>query len=394
MIFSPCGFIYPVSLNSPVNPEEPKKESKPKKDYRKRARKTLLALVAAATLGLALAPTCHRVVNTNDTTIRASNNQYCADAPKKKKYTILTYNVAHFRGGMVEKDSKPSDWCKFWLPDVFCYEYSMNATTKKDEMFERFKDIADLIKEYDPDFVVLNEIDWNTSTSFGVNQVKELSELLKMCDSFGSEWNFWFPFAYREHSGNAVLSKYPIKGVNVPFDRPWHHSATIGGQSYMEVHVDIGYPLVILHSHLDPSSRWNRNSQARDMRARAEELMEQGKYVTITGDLNDDVPEEYRKDDIDGLLVEDVMKGRVLEDDGKDYVLETMIQDGMFKFYWNGSPSPQTSAESEVTIDYILPDRNQIIERCEVPIEKFRNKSDHYPVVCTIEIDENGKAKK
>ncbi len=98
-------------------------------------------------------------------------------APAKKTLRILSYNIHHARG----LDGKLD------IPRI-----------------------SKIIREVDPDFVALQEVDKNTKRSEGVDQAAEIARLNDMYFTYGKAIDF-----QDGEYGQALLSRYPLKNPEV-----------------------------------------------------------------------------------------------------------------------------------------------------------------------------------
>jgi endonuclease/exonuclease/phosphatase family metal-dependent hydrolase len=106
---------------------------------------------------------------------------------------ILCYNIAHGRGVAV------SNWDGGDLA----------------ERIARLDQIADLLRRVDADVVVLNEVDFDSSWSYSVNQARYLAEK-SSCPHWVEQRNLDFRIViWKWRFGNAILSKYPITNAQV-----------------------------------------------------------------------------------------------------------------------------------------------------------------------------------
>ena len=106
---------------------------------------------------------------------------------------VACYNIAHGRGIAV------SNW----------------EGGNRDERMTRLDRIADLLRRIDADVVVLNEVDFDCTWSYSVNQARHLAEESGY-PYWAEERNLDFRFlAWKWRFGNAVLSRYPITNAEV-----------------------------------------------------------------------------------------------------------------------------------------------------------------------------------
>ncbi len=125
--------------------------------------------------------------------VSAPNPGAEAAPPLDGTLRILTYNIAHGRG---------------WAPSNWTSEHPTARLRRLDE-------IADLIATLDADIVVLNEVDFDSTWSHGVNQAAHIAHRAGYAYSaeqrnmdarvLFTTWRF----------GNAILSRYPIVDARV-----------------------------------------------------------------------------------------------------------------------------------------------------------------------------------
>ncbi len=113
--------------------------------------------------------------------------------PSSAPLRIACYNIAHGRG--VAK----SNW----------------EGGNRAEMSARLDQIAELLRRIDADVVVLNEVDFDSTWSYSVNQARILAEK--------SGYPFWIEqrnldariLTWRWRFGNAIFSKHPITNAQI-----------------------------------------------------------------------------------------------------------------------------------------------------------------------------------
>ncbi|MEM7560803.1 MAG: endonuclease/exonuclease/phosphatase family protein, partial [Planctomycetota bacterium] len=181
-----------------------------------------------------------------------------------QKLKLLSYNIAHGRGLAV------SNW------------EGGNAEQRE----QRLDELAELLKKLDADIVVLNEVDFQTSWSYGVNQAQYLAE------KAGYEYrveqrNIDFRLLFWTcRFGNAVLSKYPIrdaKVVNLPSFAEWEN--LLAGKK-KAVFCQIESPsqtIGIIGAHLSHRSETLRAQSAEHI---VKLLEDSQQPVFLAGDLN------------------------------------------------------------------------------------------------------------
>lgn len=111
------------------------------------------------------------------------------------RITLLTWNIAHGRGDVRQ------GWINNWKggsPEV---------------RVARLAAIIRLIRQVDPDLVILNEVDFSAQWSGGLNQAEVLA-LGAGYHTWVEQRNFDFRLPFLSFSfGNVLLSRYPILGA-------------------------------------------------------------------------------------------------------------------------------------------------------------------------------------
>lgn len=177
---------------------------------------------------------------------------------------IVSYNIAHGRG-LAE-----SNW----------------EGGTADVRIDRLDDIAALLRDFDADVVVLNEVDFDSSWSQSVDQATYLAReagyrycvKLRNMDFCVGVWSWRF--------GNAVLSRYPIadaKEIELPGYAKWE-TVLAGQKRALFCEIEIGdMKLGIAAAHLSHRSEDLRVASAKQLLAFSEGY---GRPLVIAGDLN------------------------------------------------------------------------------------------------------------
>lgn len=120
------------------------------------------------------------------------------DKEESNTMSVVTYNIAH----ATHDKSRRSD-------------IKLSVHFKREKTYDNLIQITNTIKEIDSDFVLLQEVDHDTTLSFKVNQIEYLtSSLVDYNSSFAYNYNSkYVPFPINNpvggmHSGLLTLSKY------------------------------------------------------------------------------------------------------------------------------------------------------------------------------------------
>lgn len=191
-----------------------------------------------------------------------------AAAKESSGLRIVTYNIAHGRG-LAE-----SNW------------QGGSAIERR----ERLDRIGDLLKELNADVVVLNEVDFQSSWSGGVNQAEYLAKRAGY-PHWAEERNLDFRvLLWTWQFGNAVLSRFPISSAReVPLPgEVWWETIVAGKKRAVLCEIDVpGGPLRMIGAHLAHRSEPVRVSAAKVLAAVAKQSE---LPLVVAGDLNSTPP--------------------------------------------------------------------------------------------------------
>ncbi len=261
---------------------------------------------------------------------------------------IATYNIAHGRG-------------------VASGNWSGGSPADRET---RLLAIAKLLGESEVDVVVLNEVDFNSTWSGGINQAKYLADQLGL--SFRAEQtniDLALPFLSWRF-GNAVLSRYPITDARlVDLPAPSGVEAVVAAKKrglLCTIDPGEGREFRVLAVHLEPRSRFVRLESAHCLsRVAGEDDIP----LVICGDFNSTLLGISRSaTDTDGesALTSLIRRGN----------LRATIQDES-----SGRGFTFPSALPSRTIDWILIPREWAVISHSVPRADL---SDHLPVIAEV----------
>jgi endonuclease/exonuclease/phosphatase family metal-dependent hydrolase len=125
--------------------------------------------------------------------------------------------------------------------------------------------IANLIERYNPDLVVLREVDsYNTRTDRTIDQGKVVADQVGMNYHFAAGW----AYSGGEY-GPAILSRFPIKQRSEPTLLPGGTTRPFG---YVTVEVAAGFDLIFAAAHLDDGS--NATVRDRDQPLQSQKILD------------------------------------------------------------------------------------------------------------------------
>lgn len=263
---------------------------------------------------------------------------------------IACYNIAHGRG---------------------IAESNLDGGDQK-QRAERLEEIAGLLRQLDADVVVLNEVDFDTSWSHGVNQARQLAQ---QCG-----YPYWVEqrnldfgvLGWRWCFGNAVLSKFPIREaglLKLPPHSVWE-SWLVGQKQAVSVKIETpGYPLDIIGIHLEHRDESDRTAA---VRAILNSIAELESTPLLLGDLNS-TPNGFPNSMTDGA---------------GDNALDLLDRSQRFR----REPANVLTSD-QMTFHSQQPDR--VIDWILIPSDwQFRryfavdsNLSDHRPIVAEVQVN-------
>jgi endonuclease/exonuclease/phosphatase family metal-dependent hydrolase len=198
---------------------------------------------------------------------------------------------------------------------------------------ERLQGLVNQIREWGPDIICFQEIDFDSSRSGNINQAEYVAlhgGYPYIAEAVTWEANY-IPFPYwplsrnfgRMRSGGAILSRFPIKSHTLelmakPSSNPWWYNLFYLHRYFQKVVIDIGgkdYSFINLH--LEAFDKETRQNEAR---ALTEKAKKEG-IDFIAGDFNmvPDISAKKRKypesdDDYEGDLSYGVLKKSGLDE--------------------------------------------------------------------------------
>jgi endonuclease/exonuclease/phosphatase family metal-dependent hydrolase len=290
-----------------------------------------------------------------------------ADASKKfsgnsgqsrtpNELTVFVMNIAHGRG------QAGSNWDEWGVP-------------KK----ERVAKIAALIKQHGPDFVVLNECDFNSTWSGHQNQAAAIAQAAGFPYRM-EQRNLDFRFLYGGFSfGNAVLSKFPIanvKYVEYPavVGREWEQTAC-GKKGGAVATIQIGPAkfLQLFAIHIEHRDEDIRHQSIKNVLSQTTDVP-----TLLAGDFNS-TPSDF--------------PGHVKSSDGQN-TIDTLLAAGNFETRPASKPKSSdltfpSDAPTKV-IDWVFASEHLRIVEYQV-IQS--NLSDHLPLLVKLQLkDESDQA--
>ena len=171
----------------------------------------------------------------------------CASKPTEPtQFTVLTYNIHHAAGVDGKLD---------------------------------LARIAGIIKQTNPDFVALQEVDRKTTRTGKVDQAAELGKLTGMHAAFGKAMSFM-----GGQYGDAVLCRFPIQSHRV-IDLPWTDESKHEPRCALVTRCKTpAGEVAFISTHLDHTNR--PNDRVEQVKAIIEKLTDEKSPAILAGDFN------------------------------------------------------------------------------------------------------------
>ena len=217
-----------------------------------------------------------------------SHAQANAHLTTEKEYSALTYNIgfgAYTPDFSFFMDGGRSSWAK-----------------SKDSVLETVQGAGELVRSYDPDFALIEDVDLNSTRSYHVNEYDILKDCFADYDTvFAQNYDsafLFYPFTQphgKSRSGLALFSRYPVTDslrrsfpVSTSFSKFFDLDRCY---SISRVPVDNGKELVIFDLHMSAygNSDEIREGQIRMLTEDMQKEYEAGNYVLCGGDFNHDL---------------------------------------------------------------------------------------------------------
>lgn len=204
--------------------------------------------------------------------------------------------------GMPESDEKP------WVIKILTWNLGFlfgqgsegPGYEMRDQDFyqNRLKELAEKMKSWGPDIIFLQEVDFDSARSHGINQAQYLAiHAGYPYVAEGVSWNAnYIPFPYwplsrnfgHMKSGGAILSRYPILTHDLellpkPVSNPWWYNVFYLHRYLQKVTIDLsGRKLSFINLHLEAFDTKDRESQIKYL----SEIIEKEQIDFVAGDFN------------------------------------------------------------------------------------------------------------
>ncbi|AWZ47424.1 endonuclease [Clostridiaceae bacterium 14S0207] len=189
------------------------------------------------------------------------------------------------------------------------FQFFMDGGTEsraasKENVIKNITGIGNAIKKQNPNFILLQEVDIDSTRSYHVNQYDVFKNIFKGYNSsFGVNFNVkWIAYPFlkphgRVLAGQPTFSDFKVASserLDLPVDESWPKKLFFLDRcvTVSKLPVENGKELVILNSHLSAYDKGGkiRKKQLAVLKNFLEEEYNKGNYVVIGGDWNHEIP--------------------------------------------------------------------------------------------------------
>ena len=266
-------------------------------------------------------------------------------------YSIVTYNIGYLSGMTNNR-----------------------AVEKQKSLFDTNLELVKKeVRTLNPDIIGFQEIDYNSSRSFGVNQQDEIASLGYAYIGQAVNWDeTYVPFPYypisahfgKINSGQSILSKYPILEHNrIVLERDetnWFYRDAFYLDRILQVvkiRLDNEKEIIVMNLHLDAYNKELRKVQFDRVMIEFDSYKKEFPVI-LMGDFNSDPA--YVDPVIERLLEDETLGNAAFKKEDYSLTFNTDIPFGR--------------------LDFIFYDKTQIEMLDSRVLEEFGQASDHYPV--------------
>jgi endonuclease/exonuclease/phosphatase family metal-dependent hydrolase len=170
------------------------------------------------------------------------------------------------------------------------------------EFIQDLNKIGTFLQKMNPDIILLQEVDLNSSRSYKINQLELLKKFLpNHFAAYGINWDAnYVPFPYwppSKHFGQVraagvIFSRFPILSQEFsllpkPANNPWWYNLFYLFRYYQDVKIQFGNRIYsIINNHLEAFDQEGRIEQAKILKNRCEIDLNENFLLLVGGDLN------------------------------------------------------------------------------------------------------------
>ncbi len=205
-------------------------------------------------------------------------------------FSIVTFNIGYCG---LDKEQ-----------DFFMDGGIQSRSSSKEQTLTNLKAVYDYLRQEKPDFILMQEVDVDSTRSFHINQYQSLTKELPEYNSvFGLNYKVaWVPIPFRKpmgqvNSGLLTFSRFNITGSNryrYPGEENWPRRIFELDRCFIENRIPIenGRELVLINSHLSAFDEGGkiRKIQLEYLKGHITAEAGKGNYIIAGGDWNHVLP--------------------------------------------------------------------------------------------------------
>ncbi len=230
-------------------------------------------------------------------TLDVENGSELSTAAADGEYTIMTYNVGF--------GAYSPDYTFFMdtgiMKDGTKTQGEHGTAASKAEVERNIAGAAALIESHSPDFAIIQEVDYDSTRSYKVDQREAFKALEGYCTVFAENYHssyLFYPFGDPHGKNNAgimTLSRYGVSDSTryaFPISKGLSKFTDLD-RCYSVTHVPVsnGKTLSVISLHMSAYDKGGaiRKQQAEMLKTALETEYEKGNYVIAGGDFNQDL---------------------------------------------------------------------------------------------------------
>jgi len=218
------------------------------------------------------------------------NNNQVSNIKSDAEYSLMTYNIGYC--GLDDSE------------DFFMDGGTESRSKSKEKTLENLAGVKSTISKYNPDFLLLQEVDKKSLRSFNVNEYEDIKNSFSFYGiTFATNYkSSWVPVPLKKpmgyvNSGLMVMSKYDLDDstrYQYPGTEKWPNYLADLDRCFDEtiIPVENGKKLILVNSHLSAFDKGGviRKQQLDYLSKYMKVERDNGNYVIIGGDYNHVIP--------------------------------------------------------------------------------------------------------
>lgn len=272
----------------------------------------------------------------------------------------------------------------------------------EDEFSKVINEMGLIIRQHDPDLVLIQEIDFHSKRSYYQNQFELLKDNLKL--PYAAKVISWdakyIPFPYwpisrhfgKVLSGGVVFSRFPISKNEIvlwekPSSNPWWYNLYYLFRYSQSVQIKINQKYYwIVNNHLEAFKKINREEQGLGLLQLGNKLNQEGELLAVGGDLNTVPTVASKKSKFAGYPKDNYEADQTL-----DSILEmNSMKDSVPPMIYSGNEEKYLTFpcdKPDRKLDYLL--YNEKHELKEFQVIGAGCLSDHLPILIRLKLSAN-----